>query len=127
MTSSLSQEAPKGGASLIAPDARTRARNTSERRFRMLGLSAVGLGLVALLVLLASVLGNGLSAFRQTYVILPITLDAAVLDKSGNRNPDEMKKVTTVAPTIANTPPRSSSAGARAPGDTASASSTLAA
>ena len=86
----------RGGASLIAPDARTQARNAAERRFRRLGLSAVLLGLVALVVLLASVLGNGVSAFRQTYVILPVTLEASVLDKAGNRNPEEMKKVTTL-------------------------------
>ena len=97
MTSSIaSQDAPRGGASLIAPDERTRRRNASERRFRLLGLSAVGLGLVALLVLVSSVLGNGLSAFRQTYVILPVTLDADVLDRAGNRDPEEMKAVTTL-------------------------------
>ena len=82
--------------SLLVPDARTRARNASERRFRLMGMAAVAIGLVALVVLLVSVLGNGLSSFRQTYVTIPITLDAAVLDKSGNRNPDEMKKVTTL-------------------------------
>jgi phosphate transport system permease protein len=47
-------------------------------------------------MLLVSILGSGLGAFRQTFVTIPVTLDAAVLDKAGNRNPDEMKKVTTV-------------------------------
>ena len=88
--------APAKGTSLIAPDARTRRRNASERRFRLLGLSAVGVGLLALVILLTSVLGNGLSAFRQTWIMVPVTLDAAVLDKQGNRNPEEMKKVTTL-------------------------------
>ncbi|WGV16750.1 phosphate ABC transporter permease PstA [Fuscovulum ytuae] len=88
--------APDKGASLVTPDARTRRRNASERRFRLLGLSAVGVGLLALVVLLSSVLGNGLSAFRQTWITIPVTLDAAVLDKQGNRNPDEMAKVTTL-------------------------------
>lgn len=87
---------PAARTSLIEPDARTRRRNASERLFRRIGLSAVGIGVLALVVLLSSVLGNGLSSFRQTYVILPITLDAAVLDKAGNRNPDDMKKVTTI-------------------------------
>ncbi|MBD1202604.1 MAG: phosphate ABC transporter permease PstA [Rhodobacteraceae bacterium] len=88
--------APAKATSLIEPDARTRRRNASERRFRLLGLSAVGVGLLALVILLTSVLGNGLSAFRQTWITIPVTLDAAVLDKQGNRNPDEMKKVTTL-------------------------------
>lgn len=84
------------GSSLVQPDARTQRRNASERRFRLLGLCAVAIGLLALVVLLVSVLGNGLSAFRQTWISVPITLDAATLDKQGNRNPDEMKKVTTI-------------------------------
>ncbi|MCZ8334865.1 MAG: phosphate ABC transporter permease PstA [Rhodobacteraceae bacterium] len=88
--------APAKATSLIEPDARTRRRNASERRFRLLGLTAVGVGLLALVILLTSVLGNGLSAFRQTWITIPVTLDAAVLDKQGNRNPDEMKKVTTL-------------------------------
>ncbi|MBC2834219.1 phosphate ABC transporter permease PstA [Paragemmobacter straminiformis] len=82
--------------SLLAPDARTKARNAAERRFRMIGLSAVGLGLLALLVLLSSVLGNGLSAFQQTSVALTIPLDEKKLDKSGKRDPAAMAKVTTV-------------------------------
>lgn len=93
---SLAAPAPAKGASLIAPDARTRRRNASERRFRLLGLAAVGLGLLALVVLLTSVLGNGLSAFRQTWITVPVTLDAALLDKEGNRNPEEMRQVTTL-------------------------------
>jgi len=84
------------GASLTEPDARTRRRNAAERRFRLLGVGAVAIGLVALVILLGSILNNGLSAFRQTYITFPITLDAAVLDKQGNRNPEEMKKVTTI-------------------------------
>jgi hypothetical protein len=54
------------------------------------------LAILALAMLLVSILGNGLGAFRQTFDDHPVTLDAAVLDKAGNRNPDEMKKVTTV-------------------------------
>src|SRR5690606_1542477 len=40
------------GKSLLAPDARTRRRNASERRFRMMGLVAVTVGVLALLGLL---------------------------------------------------------------------------
>ncbi|MCB1417431.1 MAG: DUF3333 domain-containing protein, partial [Nitratireductor sp.] len=36
------------------------------------------------------------SAFRQTFVAFDVTLDAAVLDKAGNRDPAEMAKVTTI-------------------------------
>jgi phosphate transport system permease protein len=82
--------------SLLEPDARTKARNAAERRFRLMGLSAVGLGVLALVVLLSSVLGNGLSAFQQTSISLTIPLDEKKLDKSGKRDPAVMAKVTTV-------------------------------
>ena len=82
--------------SLFEPDARTRRRNASEARFRFYGMAAVGVGILALIFLLASVLGNGLSAFRQTTIAVQVTLDPAVLDKSGKLDPEVMKKITTI-------------------------------
>lgn len=90
---SLNPAAPK---TLLVTDARTRSRRAAEMRFRMIGLSAVLLGLVALVFLMVSILGNGVGAFRQTFVEIPVMLDAAALDKSGNRDVEQMKKVTTV-------------------------------
>lgn len=86
--------APRKG-SLLAVDARTRRRNASEARFRLLGRIAVGIGVLALVGLLASILANGVSSFRQTYVALDIFLDPDKLDKSGNRNIEEIAKVST--------------------------------
>lgn len=83
-------------ASLFAQDPRTRARNAAERRFRAYGLGAITVALVALVWLLISIFSNGLPAFRQTFLSFPVTLDADVLDKSGNRDPAELAKVTTV-------------------------------
>jgi phosphate transport system permease protein len=88
--------APKRNTSLFAPDARTKARNQAEARFRLYGLISVGIGLAALLVLLSSVLFNGVSSFRQAKLEIPVTLDAAALDKKGARNPDDLAKVTTI-------------------------------
>ena len=82
--------------SLYIADARTKARNAAEKRFRIYGITAVVIGLLALVVLLSSVLGSGLGAFRQTVLSLPITLDAKMLDPKGNRDPAEMAKATTV-------------------------------
>ena len=93
---SVPAAAPRRHGSLLAADARTRKRNAAEARFRLYGLIAVCIALVALAALLVSIFGNGSSAFRQTYVTLPVTLDAARLDKSGNRDVEEMKKVTTI-------------------------------
>lgn len=83
-------------ASLLVPDARTRRRNAAERRFRLIGLGAVLLGVLALAMLATSIIGNGATSFRQTYVLLPVTLDAATLDKKGNRDPADLAKVTTI-------------------------------
>ena len=85
------------GQGVRKPDARTLKRRTSEARFRALGLAAVCIGLLAVFGLLASVLVNGLSSFRQTYVVLDIHLDAAKLDKNGTGDPAVIAKATTFA------------------------------
>lgn len=82
--------------SLLTQDAKTRARNAAEKRFRAYGMTAIILALLALVWLLTSIIGNGLPAFRQTFLTFPVTLDAATLDKAGNRNSAEMAKVTTI-------------------------------
>jgi phosphate transport system permease protein len=91
------EAAPKAAEpkSILASDARTRSRNAAEARFRMMGLIAVIIGVMALVGLLASILSNGLSSFRQTYISLDVNLDATKLDKSGNRDRAEISKVST--------------------------------
>lgn len=91
------ESAPKaaGAKSILASDARTQKRNAAEARFRMMGLIAVIIGVLALVGLLASILSNGLSSFRQTYITLNVELDAAKLDKQGNRDVAEIAKVST--------------------------------
>ncbi len=86
-----------GRTSLYTLDARTRRRNAAETRFRWYGAAAVAFGVLALVVLLSSVLGQGLSAFRQTTLSMQVLLDPAVVDKSGNRDLGELSKVTTIA------------------------------
>lgn len=85
---------PKRG-SLFERGERTRRRHVSERRFRMMGLAAVAFGILALVGLLGSILANGASSFRQTYVTLDVYLDPAKLDKAGNRDLEAIRKVTT--------------------------------
>ena len=82
-------------SSLLTADPRTRARNRAEARFRAFGLAAVITGLAALALLVISVIGNGAGAFRQTYLTIPVTLNADRLDPDGNRDPAEMARVTT--------------------------------
>ena len=82
--------------SLLTQDPRTKARNAAEKRFRAYGLTAITLALLALVWLLVSIFGNGLPAFRQTFLTFPVTLDATVLDKTGTRDPVAMSKVSTI-------------------------------
>ncbi|MGX9354255.1 phosphate ABC transporter permease PstA [Roseobacteraceae bacterium S113] len=60
--------------SLVAEDARTRARNASEKRFRAYGVAAIGAGILALVVLVWAILSNGLPAFQRTVVEIEFTL-----------------------------------------------------
>jgi phosphate transport system permease protein len=50
---------------------------------------------LALVGLLSSIIANGASSFRQTFVNLEVYLDPAKLDKTGERDPAKMAKVTT--------------------------------
>lgn len=86
----------EGKRSLLTPDDRTSRRNAAEARFRAYGLAAVTVALIALTLLLVSIFANGVSAFRQTTISIPVTLDAAKLDKSGKLDLAVMAKVTTV-------------------------------
>lgn len=84
------------GASLLTPDGRVKRRNAAETRFRLYGLGAVLIALLALVWLLFSIISAGAPAFRQTFLTLPVTLDAEVLDKNGNRDAADLARVTTV-------------------------------
>ena len=83
-------------ASLFTLDAKTKARKAAEARFRLYGVVAIAVALLALLWLLISILSGGLPAFRQTMLTFPVTLEESVLDKSGTRDPAALGKVTTV-------------------------------
>ncbi|MEM1266975.1 MAG: phosphate ABC transporter permease PstA [Pseudomonadota bacterium] len=90
----------EGGAtpqrsSLLDLDERTKKRNAAEQRFKAYGIGAIAIGVIALLFLLVTIVFNGVSAFQQTFVTVEIELLEERLDPEGNRNPDEMRRVTT--------------------------------
>ena len=68
----------------------TRKRYRAERNFRLLGLASVLAAAAILLLLLGTIVANGIGAFRQHYVSLDVHFDAAVIDPAGNRVPAEM-------------------------------------
>lgn len=82
--------------SLTQLDEHTRRRNAAEKRFRAYGIVAIAIAILCLIVLLTTILSNGMGAFRQAYLTLPVTLEAQVIDPSGNRDLEAMKKVTTI-------------------------------
>jgi len=81
--------------SLLVQDARTVKRNRAEARFKMYGIIAISMGLMMLLILLTTIIGRGTSAFQQTFVSLNVPLLAEKLDKKGNRDIEDIKKVST--------------------------------
>ena len=54
-------------------------RRAAERRFRAYGIVAVTLAVAALGALFASIVGNGYTAFQQTYIELEVTYDPETL------------------------------------------------
>ncbi|MFZ5961652.1 phosphate ABC transporter permease PstA [Thalassococcus sp. BH17M4-6] len=85
---------PRIGSILEETD-RTKRRNAAERRFRYYGVIAISIGMMFLAALLFAIVRNGIPAFTQTYITLQIELPADVLDKNGNRDPEDLKKVST--------------------------------
>ena len=54
-------------------------RYRAERRFKLYGLTAIIISLLCLAVLFISIVGNGYTAFQQTYIQLEVFLDPTVL------------------------------------------------
>ena len=85
----MSNAMPEGDGALLPPaevrrrvEASLKRRYKAERRFRLYGVAAVITGLVFLSTLFVSIVGNGYTAFLQTYVELEIHFDADVLGLS---------------------------------------------
>jgi len=81
--------------SLLEPDARTVKRNRAEARFKAYGIAAVAVGLLMLAILLTTIISRGAGAFQQTFLTLNVQLLEEKLDKTGNRDIEEIKKVST--------------------------------
>jgi phosphate transport system permease protein len=66
---------------------RLKARYAAERRFKIIGLSAVLFSLAALAVLLVTIASNGFTAFRQAHVRLDLQLSAEQIAPVGTTDP----------------------------------------
>ena len=65
-------------------------RYARERRFRMMGMTAISIGLLFVSFLFINIVGNGYTAFQQSYIELEIYFDQQLLDPSGKRNPKQL-------------------------------------
>lgn len=82
-------------SSIHTQSARTKRRNASEARFKAYGITAIAIGLLMLVILVGTILSKGAGAFQQSFVTIEVELLEAKLDKNGNRDLAEIKKVTT--------------------------------
>ena len=89
------QKPEKKKSSLLQLDARTRTRNAAETRFKAYGMIAIAFGLLMLSILVFNIVTRGAGAYQQTFVALEVELLAGKLDKKGNRDLDDIKKVST--------------------------------
>jgi phosphate transport system permease protein len=83
-------------SSLLTQTALMKKRNAAEARFRAYGVAAICVSLSVLAIMLWTIFSDGVSAFKQATFSFPVTLDAEKLDPKGNRERDEMMKVTTI-------------------------------
>ena len=84
--------APTEGASSFARvQAGMARRRAAERRFKLLGRAAVGIGLLFLGVLLVSIVSKGYTAFWQTQIRLDVVLAADEIDPEGTRKADTLR------------------------------------
>ncbi|MEP4194913.1 MAG: phosphate ABC transporter permease PstA [Aliishimia sp.] len=85
----------KLNSSLMTEDPRTKKRNAAERRFKLYGLLAIGIGLLMLTILVFNIINRGTGAFQQTFVTMNVELLESKLDKDGTRDLAKIKKVST--------------------------------
>ena len=89
---------PSAGAvktSIHTLDERTKKRNAAEKRFKAYGIAAIATSLLMLVILITTIVGNGYGAFQQTFITLDVELLENKLDKKGNRDAADIKKVST--------------------------------
>jgi len=75
---------------LAAVNASLPRRHAAEKRFRLYGLAAIIVGLVALAILFLDILVKGYSAFWQTNIALDVFIDPEIVDPVGKRDPEQL-------------------------------------
>ncbi|MCD6034363.1 MAG: phosphate transporter rane protein 2, PhoT family [Rickettsiales bacterium] len=84
---------PSQTLTLAVPEAiarRVKRRHAANRRFRLYGMIAVGISIAFLFFLLSNIITNGYTAFFQTQIRVPVTLDANAIDPEGTRSAEAL-------------------------------------
>ncbi len=71
-------------------NASLKRRYAAERRFHLIGMGAVILGLSFVAILFLDIISKGYPAFQQTYIQLPVHFAAGVIDPDGSRERDTL-------------------------------------
>ena len=87
---------PQAHGSLLTATPLMKRRNAAEKRFHAYGITAIAVALLTLATMLYTIVRDGHSAFYQATLTFPVTIDPAVVDKTGSGDPVEMAKVTTI-------------------------------
>jgi len=89
----MTERMPKRASRWSTPEMQWRLakRHAAERRFRGIGIGAIGLASAALVLLVGSVLWNGTSAFVRTEILVDVYFDPAVIGELGNKTPKEIE------------------------------------
>ena len=67
-----------------------RKRYARERRFKLMGLMAISLGLLFVSILFLDISLKGYTAFQQTYLRLQVYYDPSIMDPAGTARPDDL-------------------------------------
>lgn len=66
-------------------------RYGAENRYKWFGIGMVSMAIISCLILLVSIFMQAIPAFTETRLVLNVKMDAAKIDPSGTRNPDEIR------------------------------------
>jgi len=77
--------APAVSRTLALVEKSLKRRYRAEMRFRLYGMGAVALGIAFVVFLFYTIISQGYSSFRQSYVKLEVSYDSAVIDPDGTR------------------------------------------
>ncbi|NVK18264.1 MAG: phosphate ABC transporter permease PstA [Methylocystaceae bacterium] len=78
--------------SMQKAQARLKKRHAAETRFKAFGIGALVFAFLCVVMLFSSIISNGYTGFRQSYMKIDITFDESVIDPQGKRDFDTLNR-----------------------------------